>query len=291
MISDLFEDFIKEKRYLNNLSERTLNSYRTDMFRRWIRYVGGMPTQSGINQFVVKMREEGLAISTCNITIRSLNSFLSWLYQNGHIPQNLKAKQLKQERRIMKTFTEAQMKLLLSWKPNKNRNEIRLHVLISLLADTGIRINEALTLRLENIDWDNLLIKVMGKGSKERIVPMSIELRKVLHRYATKQRSCKHLSPYLLCTSTGTQLTYQNIGRIFRAVVKSLGIEGFDSAFHAFRRFFGKNYLKNGGNLVYLQRLFGHASITTTKMYVEDIDIEDLHRAHLRSSPLSRLKS
>ena len=257
MISGLFEDFIKEKRYLCNLSERTLNSYRTDMFRRWIRYVGGMPTQAGINQFIVKMREEGLAISTCNITIRSLNSFLSWLHRNGHIPQNLKAKQLRQERPIMKTFTEAQMKMLLSWKPNKNRNEIRLHVLMSLLADTGIRINEALTLRLENIDWDNLLIKVMGKGSKERIVPISIELRKVLHRYVTKQRISKHRSPYLLCTATGTQLTYQNIGRIFRALMKSLGIEGFDSAFQAFRRFFGKIYLKNGGNLVYLQRLFG----------------------------------
>lgn len=291
MISSLFEDFIKEKRYLNNLSERTLTSYRTDMFRRWIRHVGGMPTQAGINQFVIKMREEGLAISTCNITIRSLNSFLSWLHRNDHIPQNLKVKQLKQERRIMKTFTEAQMKMLLSWKPGKNRNEIRLHVLMCLLADTGIRINEALTLRLENIDWDNLLIKVMGKGSKERIVPISIELRKVLHRYVTKQRVCKHLSPYLLCASTGTQLTYQNIGRIFRTLMKSLGIEGVDSAFHAFRRFFGKNYLKNGGNLVYLQRLFGHANITTTKMYVEDIDIEDLHRTHMRSSPLARLKS
>ena len=58
MISGLFEQFIKEKRYLNNLSERTLHSYRSDMFRRWLLYVGGMPTQAGINQFVVKMREE-----------------------------------------------------------------------------------------------------------------------------------------------------------------------------------------------------------------------------------------
>src|SRR5258706_15378039 len=103
MISDLFEHFIKEKRYLNNLSERTLASYKNDVFKRWMKYVGGMPTKQNINQFVIKMREHNLATSTCNITIRSLNAFLSWLYQNGHLTEPLKLQQLKAEKRIMKT--------------------------------------------------------------------------------------------------------------------------------------------------------------------------------------------
>jgi integrase/recombinase XerD len=162
---------------------------------------------------------------------------------------------------------------------------------LCLLADTGVRVTEALTLKLENIDWDNLLIKVVGKRKKDRIVPMSIELRKVLHRYVTRQRYSRFPSPYLLCNSTGTAWDYYNAFREFVWLFKKLGIEGFDSAFHSFRRFFGKNYLKNGGNLVYLQRLFGHSDIATTKMYLEDIDTADLHAMHLRTSPLSRLKS
>ena len=61
MISDLSAQFIKEKRYLNNLSERTLSSYQTDVFKRWMRYVGKMPTQQNISQLVIGMREQGLA--------------------------------------------------------------------------------------------------------------------------------------------------------------------------------------------------------------------------------------
>jgi integrase/recombinase XerD len=288
MISDLFAQFIKEKKYIANLSERTIHSYQNHVFKRWMKYVGEMPTKQNLNQFIVSMREAGLSPATCNITIRSFNSFLAWLSENGHT-EPLKLTQLKAEKRIMKTFSESQMKLLLSWRPDKSRNQIRLYVLMCLLADTGIRISEALTLELPNIDWDNLLIKVVGKGNKERIVPISIELRKVLHRFVHKQRFSKYPSKYLFCTSTGTHVSYHNAVREFMKVVRSLDLDYFDSCFHAFRRFFGKNYVKNGGNIVYLQRLFGHTNIATTKMYLEDIDQEDLQRVHLQTSVLSRL--
>jgi integrase/recombinase XerD len=288
MISDLFAQFIKEKRYIANLSERTIHSYQNHVFKRWMKYVGEMPTAQNLTQFVIKMREDGLSPTTCNITIRSFNSFLAWLHSNGHTPP-LKLQQLKTEKRIMKTFTEDQMKTLLKWRPDKTRNQVRLYVVMCALADTGIRIAECLNLELKNVDFDNLLIIVTGKGRKERIVPISIELRKVLHRFITKQRVCRFQSPYLFCTSTGTTMSYHNTVREFMKVVRSLGLEGFDGCFHAFRRFFGKNYLKNGGNLVYLQRLFGHSNIATTKMYLEDIDQEDLHRVHLQTSVLGRL--
>lgn len=291
MISQLFAQFVKEKRYIANLSERTLKSYESDVFKRWMKYVGTMPTEKNIKEFVVAMRQDGLSAHTCNITIRSFNSFLSWLQENHHTTERLRLPMLKTEKRVMRTFTEEHIKKLLSWKPNKTRNQIRFYVLLCLLADTGIRIEEALTLNVADVDFDNLLIKVIGKGKKERIVPISVELRKVLYRFITKQRYSKFPTQYVFCTSTGTHFSFHNAKREFNNVVKELGIEGFDGAFHAFRRFFGKNYLKNGGNLVYLQRLFGHASITTTKMYLEDMNISDLHTAHLRSSPLSRLKN
>lgn len=84
---------------------------------------------------------------------------------------------------------------------------------------------------------------------------------------------------------------YNNIKREFNLLIAALEIGGFDAAFHAFRRFFGKNYLKNGGNVIYLQRLFGHSGLATTKMYLEDIDTQDLQLIHVRSSVLSRMRS
>ena len=124
MVADLFAQFIKEKRYVANLSERTIHSYENHVFKRWMKYVGEMPTKQNLTQFVVKMREAGLSVATCNITIRSFNSFLSWLSENGHEP--LKVQQLKAEKRIMKTFTEDQMRTLLKWRPGTSRNEVRL---------------------------------------------------------------------------------------------------------------------------------------------------------------------
>jgi site-specific recombinase XerD len=211
MVSELFAQFIKEKRYIANLSERTIQSYESHVFKRWMKYVGVMPTQANLTQFVIAMREDGLSPTTCNITIRSFNSFLGWLHRNGHAPA-LRLQQLKAEKRIMKTFTDDQMRTLLAWRPDNTRNQIRLYAIMCVLTDTGMRIAECLNLELADVDLDNLLIKVTGKGRKERIVPMSIELRNVLHRFITWQRVCGFQSQYLFCTSTGTPMSYQNGG-------------------------------------------------------------------------------
>jgi site-specific recombinase XerD len=142
MVKDLFAQFLKEKLYVANLSRHTITSYQ-NVFNRWMKLVGEMPTKQNLTEFVIKMRERNLSATTCNISIRTMNSFLSWLHENGHTPP-LKMQQLKVDRKIMKTFSEGQIRQILSWKPNKTRNQIRLYVLMSLLADTGIRIREAL---------------------------------------------------------------------------------------------------------------------------------------------------
>jgi integrase/recombinase XerD len=80
----------------------------------------------------------------------------------------------------MKVFNEDELKKLLSYKP-KLRTEYRLYCLICLVLDLGLRIHEVLNLKIEDINFDNLLIKVYGKGRKERVVAMSIEGRKIIH--------------------------------------------------------------------------------------------------------------
>ena len=108
---------------------------------------------------------------TCNIYIRSINSFLTWLFENGHIREPLKIKQLKEEKRVRQEYSDAELSVLLSFKP-RTFYEWRLYALISLLVDTGVRIDEALTLTQENVDLDNLVLTVHGKGNKERKVPL-----------------------------------------------------------------------------------------------------------------------
>jgi integrase/recombinase XerD len=291
MLNEWFELFIKERRYLKGSSELTIKSYR-QAYNRYVKATqesqGGtgssdaLPTKAHLNSFVIHMREY-LAPTTCNISIRSFNAFLSWLYENEYTEKHLKIKQVKEEKKVLKTFSEEQLRLILSWKPATD-TERRLHALLCLLVDTGIRIEEALTLAVRDVDFDNLILTVRGKGNKQRVVPMSLELRKVLWRHRNK-----HTHEPLFATRSGGRCSYHNMLRDFQALAKELGIKDVRVSFHTLRHTFAYNYVRNGGNLFYLQKALGHSSLQTTRRYVE-LQTKDLQEMHLKTSLLSRLK-
>jgi integrase len=132
----------------------------------------------------------------------------------------------------MRTFTDAHVRALLTYKP-KTRTDKRLLALLTVLADTGVRIDEALTLNRASVDFENLLLTVTGKGNKTRIIPYSIESRKVLFKHLQS-----HSHSLAFCTRNGGKLQYNNTRRYFNALCEKLGVAGFDSSFHAFRRYF-----------------------------------------------------
>jgi site-specific recombinase XerD len=296
-VKDLFDQFTKELKYLRNLSERTIFSYG-DAFQRWMKLVGEVPTEKNLSQFVLGMREAGLSITSCNIYIRSINSFLTWLKENGHCPQTFsngkpfRLKKLPEEKKQLRVFDDAEIHKILSFKA-KGRNDHRIYALVCTLIDTGIRINECLNLEIARADFDNLTITVTkGKGKKERVVPMSLDLRKILHRYVTNHRVSKFDSPFLFCTSTGTHLSHRNAMRDFENMLEKVGLtkDNIDHCFHSFRRKFARSYIKNGGNIAYLQHAMGHTTLAMTKHYIGDIPIEDLKLMHQKTSLLGKLK-
>ena len=103
---------------------------------------------------------------------KALNAFCKWLCPEQHLPERL----------VLQTLTDEQIQTLLAEKP-KTFDQWQLHALVALLLDTGVRIDEALTLRVCDLDFDNLLLTVFGKGRKERRIPFSFELRKVLFSF------------------------------------------------------------------------------------------------------------
>jgi integrase/recombinase XerD len=289
-VEEHFEKFIKDKRYLANLSELTILSYRL-AFRRWVEAVGKeMPNQDNISTYVIGMRERGLSPVTCNISIRSFNSFLSWLAERGG--KTLRIKTLKTEKKKMRTFSDAQIRDLLTWKPNKSsKNEARIFVVLRFMLDTGTRINEALTLEMSKVDLDNMLVTVRGKGNKQRTIPISIEMRKSLYTYMEKHRQSIFPSPYVFCTSNGNPWSYQNARRELLKICEKIGVNvnDIDGMFHSFRRKFARNYVRHGGNVMYLMQVMGHSTLQMTKAYVEAED-EDLQDAHYKTSMLDRLR-
>jgi integrase/recombinase XerD len=285
MISEIFEQFVKERRFLKNSSEKTIHFYYQSFarFRKAFPQLPDNLTKSHLSEFVVRMRESGLSPISCNIYIRGMNSFLSWLHESGYTEDHFKIKQLKEEKKVIQTFNEDQIKMILNWKP-RGFYQWRLYALLCLLIDTGIRIEEALTLTKDKVDFNNFLITVRGKGNKERIVPMSIELRKVLFRYAQK-----HKFEVFFPNRFGSRLSYHNMLGDFKALGKQLRIEGVRVSFHTLRHSFAVHYVRNGGNLFYLQKALGHETLQMTRRYTE-LNSEDLKMMHSKTSILNRLK-
>ena len=280
-MDSIFEQFVREKRFLNNVTEKTIEFYQ----HAWVAFQkhGGGLSKDGLKTFVISLREKGLKTATINCYIRGMNSFLSWLHENEHIQEQLRIKLLKEERTVIKTFTDQQIRAMVNHRPETVRDK-RLHALICLLVDTGIRIAEALTLHKNDVDMHNLLIKVMGKGKKERIVPMSLECRKVL---------CQHMKTHpfdlVFCTRDGGRLLYRNCLRDFKALAKRLGITGVRVSFHTLRHGFALNYVRQGGSLFHLQKALGHTTLQMTRRYCE-LDETDLKLVHQKLSPLARLR-
>ena len=277
-----FELFIREKRYVQNVSEHTIEFY-TRGFNMFKKHGFDLETISKVQlmECITSMREQGMSAACADAHIRAINPLLRWLFENELTSTHFKVTRIKFEKRVMKTFTEKQIVAVINYKP-KDWYEKRIHTLLLTLADTGIRINEALTLERSNLDLDNLLIKVTGKGNKQRIVPFSIELRKYLFKY-----SGSHKHSLIFCNRNGGKLLYDNCRRDFSKLIEKLGIDGFDGAFHAFRRFFATNYIRQSGNTFMLQRLLGHTSQKMTSEYVKLVT-EDLSREQSRTSILNK---
>jgi site-specific recombinase XerD len=282
MLKSLFDQFLVEKQYIQNCSRHTISAY-TNAFKAYGRTVGtdSLPTQNDINQFVVGMRKDGLSIRSCNNYLVAFGVFVKWLREAEYEVGEITIKRLKEEKRILPRFTDEEIKKIIKYRPKDFLNK-RLRVMVLTLIDTGCRINEVLTLERANVDLNGLYMKVYGKGQKERIVAISPELRREFVLFL-------RLHPHRLvfCTNWGTKLYYQDAHLSFRRLCLRLGIE--PKGFHALRRTFAKNYLKSGGNLIFLKAAMGHSRIETTETYVE-VQAEDLKVAHLQTSILSRLR-
>jgi integrase/recombinase XerD len=286
----LVEQFIRERRYLKNITLKTEIYYRNS-WDAYKRYTGSTElSKAQLTEWVVKMREKGIKPVTCNTWISGINAFCNWLYENSHLPERLKLSKLKVEKGGRKTLDESVLRTIIRYKPT-GFVQTRLKTLLLLLMDTGLRIDEALTLSQRGVDFDNVLITVMGKGRKQRTIPMSYDMKKILYKHLKG-----HKHDLVFCTRHGGKLSVHNLYRDYCRLCEILKIEK-KGAFHAFRHTFAYNYTKtfarvtgNAENGVFhLQQQLGHSDLNTTKIYV-DLQPEDLREAQAMTSILSRLR-
>ncbi|HYA23039.1 MAG TPA: tyrosine-type recombinase/integrase [Terriglobales bacterium] len=274
-------EFIKERQYVMNVSPATIRWYMSAL--KWLD--SEEPTQEELTRLVVKMRERGLKATGCNAATRAINAYLHWASgatgKCGGGCRHPHIKPMKEPEFVPSVFTDDQVKKLINLRARRFF-ERRLHLLILILLDTGCRVSEATTLKVNDVDMDNLLLTLTGKGRKQRKVPFSLELRKALYRYL-RDFEPKHL---LLASRAGDEMGRGTALHDVKRLCRRLGFEPPARTLHAFRHTFATNYLRRGGSVFHLQKTLGHTSLEMSRRYA-NLQVEDLQRVHQQVSLLS----
>lgn len=278
---DLFDRFLQERTYLKNVSPETLRYYHC--VQRAFQPILANPTKFGMLDQIQKLLANGVSPTSVNTYLRGFKAYCRWLQAEGQLQEPFKIQPLKTQSKVIATLTADHIKRLVGFKP-RGINQTRIHTAAMLILDGGYRISELLTLPFEHCDFENLVVKVRGKGGKHRLVPLSLEMRKTLFRYASKHSAPGRL---MFGTRNGTGVTVRNFERDLKLVGKQIAITGVRFSPHTLRHTFAVQYLRNGGNLYYLSRLLGHSSVKTTEVYLHSVGVDELSAVHNRFSPIS----
>jgi site-specific recombinase XerD len=238
----------------------------------------------------VKEDKGGLAQITIQTHIRALRGFFNWMYSEGYTTEHRLAR-LKPPRVPLKVITilkpEEINKILRCCNKNKASGARNLAI-VTLLLDSGLRRTELMKFEETDINIEGGYVKVMGKGSKERVVPFGAVAQKILIRYALHFRP-KPINPTVnnfFLSLAGTPMTGNCVKTIFDLLAKKSGVKRFHP--HLCRHTFATNYLKNGGDLFSLQQILGHTSLEMVRRYVT-LAASDITIQHRKYSPMDRI--
>jgi integrase/recombinase XerD len=266
-----FSEFVRERKFLKNVTPRTLSWYEQS-WKSWLKH-GGDP-----KSYVVNLREAGVSAISVNSYARALNAYFRWAGLEHRIPK------LREEQKVLPVLSANDIARIISFRPTKRT--VAVHVMCLLLLDTGVRINEALSIRIKDVDFDNLLITVKGKGNKSRVIPMSFELRKAIWKF---NHDTTNGETFLFQTRTGRKLSHRNTYRSIKVFLERIGVTPPVRMIHSFRHTFAITFLRNGGSVFHLQRILGHSTLEMTRRYV-NLTTDDLQESHQRCSPLNHLR-
>jgi len=278
-------DYLKYERKLSN---NTISSYSDNLnqFKKYFENKNILTlTESDIKSFI---RSLDKTEKTKAHYLTVLNSFYNFLCNENKIKINPceNIKQPKLPKKLPNYLTIEEVDKLLDVRLD-NPLAYRNKAMLELLYSTGIRISELINLKLNNIDFTDELIRVRGKGSKERIIPLGEEAIKYLKMYINQYRNL------ILKTKTSDDLFINNFGNkitrqgFFKIIKKECAIHGIEKNVspHTLRHSFATHMLNNGADLRIIQELLGHSDISTTQIYthISKDKIKQDYELHPRS--------
>lgn len=287
----LSNDFLNVIKSTKNLSQKSIIAYGSDL-NDFCNYLSNNKLQKDIVLHYTSylFNERQLQESTIKRRLVVLKMFFEFLYQNGHIEQNYYQHytfKFKKERKLPKTLSIDETTKLILHLTNSTKREPstfaywKAHrdlALIDLLVSSGIRIEEASNISLEDIIFSEQTILIHGKGRKQRLIYISCdETWTNLLSWIKIRNNIKSDTNKIFVNRFGNQISIHGIEYIYNSVKKSCGINEHSTP-HYLRHTFATNLLANGADLRSVQEILGHSSVTTTEIYTE---VTMTHKKHI----------
>ena len=284
-------NFLQYLQYEKRYSQHTIIAYENDLlqFAEFLRKTYELDNTSEtrhihVRSWMVSLMESGLSSRSINRKVSVLKTFFKFQLRNGGIQNNPLSKVVapKQKKRLPVFIGKNQTDLL--WEQvdfGQDFPGLRDRLILEILYATGIRRSELINLADKDVDFANQSIKVLGKGNKERIIPVSKQLQTALKEYlAIRNKTLKsHRFPSLLVTDEGGKMEPRKLYRIVNNTLKQITTVEKKSP-HVLRHTFATHLLNNGAEINAIKELLGHSSLAATQVYTHNtIDkLKDIYK-------------
>lgn len=284
-IDDFNQYLLLEKKYSSN----TADSYKEDL-EHFARYFKNKSlkqiAKQDINTYISYLTND-LSTKSLSRHISCLKTFYKYLLLDGYIKENPVGHLTspKISKNLPRTLTEEEVVKLLDVNLTDDYS-YRNKAMLELMYSSGLRVSELINLKVNDIDFNMSLVRIFGKGSKERVVPIGDYALEALDKYINLHRASllkKEATDYLFLNSRGSKMTRQAFFKIIKKQAFIAGIKT-DLSPHTLRHSFASHMLKYGADLRTIGELLGHADISSTQIYTH-ISNETLKQNYKESHP------
>jgi integrase/recombinase XerC len=282
-------DYLEYIQHIKKFSSHTVQAYKLDIqqFMDYFQENKLKVEKENIRDFITMIFLKTRKKTTVARKIYAIKSFFIFLLQKGKIAKNpfdaISAP--KVDKVLPEILTEREMLEFLDRLPEDTFLHLRNKAIFEFLYATGLRISELTGLKLVDINFDEELVKVLGKGKKERIVPFHDQAREILLKYLDEaKRQFKINIEYIFLNARGKQISTAAVEKLLQRNYRELMKSNKHVYPHLFRHSFATHLLQRGANLRIIQELLGHSSLATTEKYT-NLNYGDLLNVYKQFHP------
>lgn len=278
--------FLKYLDLQRGASAHTIRAYRRDL-ERFLEAAGPEPGLDDVRGFLASEIRKGNAKSTASRRLAAVRSFFKFLHREGLLKANpAKLVPSPRQARHLPSYLNVDEAFSLVERPRgMGMPAARDRAILELLYSSGLRVSELAGLNVEDMNLREGLVKVRGKGKKERIVPVGGAALDAVKSYMVERTLERRTDKALFLNRRGARLTDRSVRRVVSKYARALGLGGKVSP-HTLRHSFATHLLHGGADLRVIQELLGHSSLSTTQKYTH-MDIAHLMEVYDRAHPLA----